>query len=55
MASKIKNYINGKWIETKGTEYLDVINPATSECLARVPAGSREDVDYGVTGRILRQ
>lgn len=46
MASKIKNYINGKWIETKGTEYLDVINPATSECLARVPAGSREDVDY---------
>ncbi len=46
MASKIKNYINGQWIESKGTQYFDVINPATSECLAKVPAGSHEDVDY---------
>ena len=46
MALKIKNYINGQWVESKGAKYLDVINPATSKCESRVPAGSREDVDY---------
>jgi len=44
MADKLKNYIDGQWVESAGTRYLDVINPATGEKLASVPAGSGEDI-----------
>ena len=42
----LKNYINGQWIESKGHICLDVINPVDNKLLAKVPAGSKEDVDY---------
>lgn len=35
----VKNYINGQWREHGTTEYMDVVNSATQEVLAR--AGSR--------------
>jgi acyl-CoA reductase-like NAD-dependent aldehyde dehydrogenase len=36
--SKIyKNYIGGKWVESKGTQHFDIINPATQELVAKVP------------------
>ncbi|TAL66974.1 MAG: CoA-acylating methylmalonate-semialdehyde dehydrogenase [Bacteroidetes bacterium] len=44
MSQILKNYINGQWIDSKGTELLDVINPANGQLLARVPAGSGEDI-----------
>lgn len=44
MTNTLKNYINGQWIATQGKEFLDVLNPATNVQLARVPAGSKEDV-----------
>jgi 4-aminobutyrate aminotransferase-like enzyme len=31
------NYVNGHWPESAATEWQDVLNPATSEVLARVP------------------
>lgn len=40
----LKNYINGQWIESKGSMFLDVINPANGQLLARVPAGSKKDI-----------
>jgi malonate-semialdehyde dehydrogenase (acetylating) / methylmalonate-semialdehyde dehydrogenase len=43
---KLKNYINGEWIESKATQYEDVYNPATKEVIARVPISTKEDVDY---------
>lgn len=46
MTAIIKNYINGQWVESKGKEYLDVINPATGLSLAKVPAGIKTDVEY---------
>jgi malonate-semialdehyde dehydrogenase (acetylating)/methylmalonate-semialdehyde dehydrogenase len=33
----VKNYINGKWVESKATETQDVINPATGEVIAKTP------------------
>ena len=39
------NYINGEWTKPQLDEYLDVINPATGQVLARTPRGSRGDVD----------
>ncbi|TKJ90167.1 methylmalonate-semialdehyde dehydrogenase (CoA acylating) [Paenibacillus sp. CFBP13512] len=45
---KLKNYINGEWIESKTTVYEDVYNPATKEVIARVPLSTKEDIDYAV-------
>jgi malonate-semialdehyde dehydrogenase (acetylating)/methylmalonate-semialdehyde dehydrogenase len=45
MAVKIKNYINGEWVDSGGSGYLDVTNPSTGELLGRVPAGSASDVE----------
>jgi malonate-semialdehyde dehydrogenase (acetylating)/methylmalonate-semialdehyde dehydrogenase len=46
MAHNLKNYINGKWIESNGPQLLDVINPANGQLLARVPAGSKQDIAH---------
>ncbi|MBM7646561.1 malonate-semialdehyde dehydrogenase (acetylating)/methylmalonate-semialdehyde dehydrogenase [Scopulibacillus daqui] len=43
---KLKNYINGEWIESKTTQYEDVYNPATKEVIARVPISTVEDVEH---------
>ena len=45
MSRILKNYINGKWVESKGSGLLDVVNPATGQVLAKVPYGSKEDVN----------
>ena len=44
MSKILKNYINGRWIDSKSSELLDVINPANGQLLAKVPAGSKEDI-----------
>lgn len=44
----IKNYINGEWIASTGTETVEVINPATEEILALSPLGTVKDVDKAV-------
>jgi len=44
MTRILKNYINGKWCESKGSGLRDVLNPATGQILAQVPAGSKEDI-----------
>src|ERR1700739_2266522 len=36
-ATKVPHFINGQWTESHATEWSDVINPATSEVLGRVP------------------
>ena len=43
---KLKNYINGEWVESKTTKYEDVYNPATKEVVAQVPLSTKEEVDY---------
>ena len=41
----LKNYIGGEWVESAATEYLDDVDPATGEVLARVPLSTLADVD----------
>jgi malonate-semialdehyde dehydrogenase (acetylating)/methylmalonate-semialdehyde dehydrogenase len=45
MVKVLQNYINGEWCVSEATEYLDVINPATTEVLAKVPLASAAEVD----------
>ncbi|WP_174614530.1 CoA-acylating methylmalonate-semialdehyde dehydrogenase [Virgibacillus ihumii] len=43
---KLKNYINGEWVDSKTTQYEDVYNPATKEVIAKVPLSTKGEVDY---------
>ncbi|MBW4671433.1 MAG: CoA-acylating methylmalonate-semialdehyde dehydrogenase [Cyanomargarita calcarea GSE-NOS-MK-12-04C] len=42
---RLPNYINGNWQPSTATEYLEVINPATIEILAKVPLSPASDVN----------
>lgn len=42
-------YINGAWVAPSSGETISVENPTTQETIARVPAGSAEDVDAAVS------
>lgn len=48
MGKKLKNYINGEWVESTTKEYSPVVNPATCELLGEVPHSTRADVDKAV-------
>jgi len=41
---EILNYINGEWVKSAGSEWIDVINPATGQVIAQTPLGSKADV-----------
>ena len=41
---QLQNYINGEWRRSSASEYLQVINPATTEAIAQVPMGGEDDV-----------
>lgn len=45
MTKILKNYINGQWCESNDARLRDVINPATGNILAKVPAGSKQDIN----------
>ena len=46
--STAKLLINGEFVESKTTEWRDIVNPATQEVLARVPFATAEEVDEAI-------
>ncbi len=44
----LRDYIGGKWVDSRSGELLDVYNPATGGVIAKVPLGLRADVDAAV-------
>ena len=44
---KIKNYINGEWIESEG-DIKNVINPATGKVIAKVPISTKDEIEKAV-------
>src|SRR3954469_17514349 len=48
MRDYLKFYIDGQWVEPKGSKTVDVINPATEAVAGRVTLGAAEDVDLAV-------
>lgn len=44
-----KNYINGKWIESRSGQTFQSINPATGELLGELTRSTSQDVDEAVT------
>ncbi len=45
---KIPLIIDGKKVQSKSTQWLDVLNPATQEVVARVPMATKEEVAAAV-------
>lgn len=41
--------IGGKLVQSKTTQWRDVINPATQEVVAQVPFATREELDLAVS------
>lgn len=41
-------YINGAWVKPRGTQTIDVINPATEKPIAQIINGNEADVDAAV-------
>lgn len=41
----LQNYINGAWVNSVGSESINVVNPATQEVLAKVPYGNETQQD----------
>ena len=39
------NYINSEWRASGATDFLDVVNPATAQVLAKVPLSPKSDVE----------
>jgi malonate-semialdehyde dehydrogenase (acetylating)/methylmalonate-semialdehyde dehydrogenase len=48
LPSKLKNLIDGEWVEAKTEKYTPVINPATQEILAECPDSSPDDINRAV-------
>ncbi|AIQ55283.1 CoA-acylating methylmalonate-semialdehyde dehydrogenase [Paenibacillus sp. FSL R7-0331] len=47
-AEKVRNYVNGVWVESASGKEEEVFNPATGEIIAYVPISSKEEVDAAV-------
>jgi 1-pyrroline dehydrogenase len=46
--SQHKNYIGGEWVDSAAGETMEVLNPATGETIAEVPASTEEDANRAV-------
>jgi malonate-semialdehyde dehydrogenase (acetylating)/methylmalonate-semialdehyde dehydrogenase len=46
--TKVPNYINGRWAESRAGEWIDVTNPATGETIAQTPLSDAAEVDAAV-------
>ena len=44
----VKLLIGGKLVESKTTEWRDIVNPATQQVLARVPFATPDELDAAV-------
>ncbi len=42
--TRLKNYINGIWLDAKSGQYLDVENPGTGDIVSTVPLSGKDDV-----------
>lgn len=48
-------YINGQYTDSTGSDWIDIINPATEEVISRTPKGTEEDVDKAVEAAFQAQ
>ena len=47
-ATKIPHFINGEWVESQASGWQEIVNPATTEVLGRVPMADAREVGRAV-------
>ncbi|MFB0507540.1 MAG: CoA-acylating methylmalonate-semialdehyde dehydrogenase [Thermodesulfobacteriota bacterium] len=47
-SERLKNFINGEWVDSESTEYGEVRNPARDTLLCHVPMSTKAEVDRAV-------
>ena len=47
-----KNFVGGEWVDALTDATQDVLNPATGETIAEIPAGGESDVDRAVAAAL---
>lgn len=48
MLTNVKHFINGEWVESTGSDTMDVLNPATEEVIGKIGLGTIEDLNRAV-------
>ncbi|WP_076348136.1 CoA-acylating methylmalonate-semialdehyde dehydrogenase [Alicyclobacillus vulcanalis] len=48
VVERLKNFIDGQWVDSHTEQYESVINPATKELIAEVPLSTKADVAQAV-------
>jgi len=48
MVLKLRNYINGEWVDSQSSQEVAVLNPATTEVLAIEPFSTPEEASQAV-------
>jgi malonate-semialdehyde dehydrogenase (acetylating)/methylmalonate-semialdehyde dehydrogenase len=41
---RLKNYVNGQWVDSRSTDVRDIVNPATGRGIAQVPYSTPAEV-----------
>src|ERR671926_841194 len=44
----LDNFIGGRWVKARATEFFDVHNPAVGDVIGRTPLSTSDDVDAAV-------
>ncbi len=44
----LRNFVGGRWVESRTREFLDVYNPALGDVIAKTPLSTAEDLDQAV-------
>jgi len=46
--TRLPNFVNGEWRESSASEWIDVVNPATGEAIARTPLSDAAEVTAAI-------
>ena len=44
----LDNFIGGRWVKARATDFFDVHNPAVGDIIGRTPLSTADDVDAAV-------
>ena len=44
----VKNYINGEWVESENTGYIDIENPATGQVIGKTPLSTAAEANRAI-------
>ena len=45
---KVRNFVNGEWVDSTTKTWLDVKNPATTDTIAKVPMSTKEEMTKAI-------